>query len=310
MSLKSSYDDMSWVDALKAKKDPKQMDKLAQAKEEDVVDTALVDTANIMFGTPTGEETSQEAINRHAKKIQDDVFTKEKDAVEQASKDRQSQKKHVEVEASKEQQKKAWQEQVLNAVRPQMSFDPETAKGGQISSAASRCEETSGQRTPVPENANSILDPNRLDKLAQQPTAHDKSVAESRKRTADRAEEHKKASQDDSSPISTNEGSRLMRSGGMDSEAFIQRVPANQVSMFDVEYDPTLDAKQRSEQLKDVFLKKLDDNQEAIRQSQQERKEEIQGKKEEDRSWEKVSPPTKTSDMANRLIELWSPKEK
>jgi hypothetical protein len=309
---RSNYEGMNWVDALKEAKKPRNYEeRLAEAEEKDVVDNALEQTVEAVFNVPTSEETSKEAITRASKDIQDVVSRDANESVSKFRNDRNEQKKEVEVTANRAQQKKEWQEQVLKAVQPDKGFNPEVSKAGKITSSASGEEDSTGRKMNVPVNANSIFDPFRLDKLATEENERDKLVKDSREEHEARSQKWAKEATEGTpgSPISMNEGARIMRSGGQDQAAFVQRVPSNQISMLDVK-DDGASKDQRTESIKELFSKKVQDIKADSQKAAQERKENIQRKKEEDRSWEKVATPQNTSDISRRLMELWLPNKK
>lgn len=307
---RSGYEGMDWVEALKEMKKPRNYEeRLAEAKEEDVVDNALEETVEAVFNVPTSEETSGEAIRRASKDIHDVVSRDANESVSKFREEREGQKKETEAAASREKRKGEWQEQVLKAVQPDKGFNPEESKGGKITSSASR-EESAAGRMSVPVNANSIFDPFRLDKLAAGENESDKSVKASREDHEARSQKRdKEIAEQETSPISMNEGARVIRSGGKDQEVFVQKVPSNQVSMLDVKEDGAT-REERSTGLKELFTHKVPDAKADSQKAAKERKESITRKKEDDRSWEKVESPANTSDIARRLMQLWLPEKK
>jgi hypothetical protein len=350
MKIRSSgYEGLGWVAALKDGKKPRDYhEKLAGADEADTLENVLERTCEAAFETPTTDETSEEAIARSSKEIQDKLahdgnseivdqvkkamaendiepwtlqikdpgaLLGQRDNVTKEQWDNSTDASWVEkvanmaIDANKNQRDRSW-ETVSPQATASHSFDPETAKGGRVMSSTTANEETTGRSSMLPANAASIFDPFRLDNYAAQENAHDEGVKASR----DRAEKEKTARQEgrnkqeipeDFSPMKSG---AVISSGGEDSSEFHHRVPRDQVSMFD-----NVDGQEGEglqERLAKLFEDKIPDTRSEIRKANDERREQIQrNPSSEDRSWEKVSKPSSTQGIQERLTDLWMPEE-
>lgn len=362
MSIKNPNEDrLSWVDALKARLEPRDYEtRYASTPESETIDGALEQTVEAVFSVPTGEETSEEAITRASKDIsaeanksahkamideikakladRDDpidpvslgvevkAFTQdgmERRPITQEEWDNATDPRFVEnvaklaVVAYEKKRSMAWQERAMDPKAAARRFDPEYSKDGRIMSAPAQSDDSAPRFGSIPKNANSIWDPERIQKLSEAlMTDHDAQVEASReyyekrskKADAERAEKAGK-----SSPISQNTGSQLMRSGSAESEAFVQKVPRDQLSMLDVQSGDFKDLSQEEKKarLESIFMEKVPDAKEETRKANEERRQQIQGEKREDRSWDSVNnlKPLSTSDIQKRLIELWIPED-
>jgi hypothetical protein len=310
---RSGYEKLDWVDAIMERKNKLSVEeRLATVKEEDIIDKALEQTVEAAFEIPTTEETSEEAVRRAGKSIQDVVRDRNSEDNKKYATERLEKTKSHESNGRHEQWKKDWQEQVFKTVVKNNGFNPESSKGGRITSAsASEPEDARGPTMRTPLNANSIFDPFKLDRLAAEESDREKSIKESRESRDARSQKWSKEASEGNqeSPISVNEGSKILRSGGLDQEVFIQRVPSDKVSMLDVK-DDGASKDDRHASLKELFTHKVKDVKADSQKASKERKEGIQRETSDDRSWEKVEPPQKISDINRRLMELWMPDKK
>lgn len=208
----------------------------------------------------------------------------------------------------------AWQKDAIKPAQKLSSkFDPETMRSGRIMSATAADEETMARPSRVAANQASILDPYRIDKFATEETEHDKGVAASRQRKQDREDELKGQHRVSEAELDTRpdpmKSGHVQRAGGMDRDVFQQRVPRNQISMVDTLGEGKLTGEELKERLSSMFGGRVEDNGASIREANAKRKEEIQGKQEKDRSWEKLEKPLSTADLMKRLAESWMPPE-
>lgn len=205
--------------------------------------------------------------------------------------------------------KRAWEQNALKPAQHLNSkFDPLTMRDGRIMSSAGANEETRGRPTQIPANAASIFDPFKLDRFAEKETEHDKGVRE--KREADQARKDMKKAElnrpeDPNMPEAMRHG-QIVRSGAEgESTVFQQKAPKNQISMLDISGTEKLSAAEIKEKLSQLFTR-VEDNGEKIREANQKRKEDIQGKKEtaaeRRKGWEELKPPTTTKKMAENIL--------
>ena len=334
MIKQAGYKGMDWVEALKARPKDQPTD-LGMQKEADIED-ALGSTANVAFGTPVRTEDKGQALIRASREIAENkakqmdaseansireklasasvdpvvlgVATKE----EWASSNDPSWVKEVATKAALAQEKNlkhAWEKDVVQPSQHLSStFDPMTMRDGRImSSTAGANDETCSKPSRVPANAASILDPYRIDKLAAAKNEHDESVKTIRAAEKARIEGKKaelKPKEEGPEPM---HGGKVVASGGLDSDVFVQRVPSNQVSMLDNLGDKKASPEEIKERLSAIFAARIVDHGQEIKEANAKRKEDIKGKAEKDRSWEKVSAPLKTSDLTKRISDLWMP---
>ncbi len=333
MSIKkSSYDGMEWVNALKARKEPLDYEaQLANATEESL-DNVVERTVQAAFSLPTTEETSEQAMKRASKSIQEqhsaDLLKAHVDAIRgklaernidpvalgvakeedwKGSLDPQWVEKTAKLAAVAFQKKMsaAWQDGVLEPKQQGQKYDPATSRDGRIMSTAAAGEDSHGPVSRNPKNSNSIFDPFKLDRFAAEETEHDKSVQSKRAQDKARAE---KVAQDRAAAIQSLPTEQQMNHGKITSagqavpEVFSPKSPRNQISMTD----------DLTKKISDLFTR-VDDNKSKTIAAQQARREEIQGKKEVDKSWEKVSKQSSTgdkmSDLKERLKDLWTTEE-
>ena len=351
MIKKAGYDGMDWVGALKARLKPRDPSADLGDQNEAEIGNALESTAQVAFNLPVKAETKHEALRRASKEIGErdaeaqrmaaanDVRTKlaaleicpiamgvtvrepngiqrpiTKEEWEGASDARWV--NNVATAAALEYEKRlsqAWQE---GAVRPAQklssTFDPETARAGRIMSSMSSSEETSVRPSRVPTNANSILDPERLDKFVIASNSHDDSVASIREAAAARDVEVRTQYTPDEEALATDpmKSGQIMRSGGEDRDVFSQRVPRNQISMVDTLGEGKLSGEELKARLNSHFAARVEDNGVSIREANKKHRESIQREPaEQDRSWEKVSKPLSTTELMKRLADSWMPPE-
>lgn len=333
MIRKGSYGSMSWVDALAARTKTIDLEtELATKDEKDAAGDALQKTAAIAFGPSSEPKGPDEALRMASVEIQDKLaasMTKQAadeiksklairgiDPVALGVIKKQEWEETTNLErvgnvcekAALEYEKglsREWEARAMSPSHAGQRFDPETSKEGKVMSAANVADDTV-QPSRVPANANSILDPNRLDALAAGINEHDESVKAAKARQEGRKAEKKEAlaPKDTLEPTEAMNAGRVIRAGGEDASIFVHKVPKDQISMLDDLGKPTSQEDLRR-RLGELFTSKIPDNGGMIKKAAEERKEAIQGKKEKDRSWETASKPTSTSDLAKKLMDLW-----
>jgi hypothetical protein len=207
-------------------------------------------------------------------------------------------------------EKQGWQQNGLKPAQTLSSkFDPTTMRDGRIMSSTGANEETRGRPTQIPANAASIFDPFKLDRFAQAETEHDRGVREKREAAKSREQEKKAQYAKDPNEPEPPEPMRtgqIQKSGGEDQAVFQQRVPKNKVSMLDTYGEEKLSSEQIKEKLSQMFTSRIEDNGEKIKEANKKRKEEIQGKKEKDRSWDKLEKPLSTAELTQRIIKQFT----
>lgn len=213
--------------------------------------------------------------------------------------------------------------------RIRQKFDPEVDRHGRVA-AGHGVDDHAPRFGRVPENANSISDPGRLDRMAQQQTDHDRMVAESRaaqKAREQKAHLHRAQEREDSghAPIHNTGSAKVMHSGSHETEAFIQRVPRNQFSMtdnFGADFD-SLSQEEKTARLESIFMEKFKDPTDEergikdIKEYNEERRASIQrpntlSRQQRREQWledKKDETPLSTSDIQRRLTKLWMPEE-
>lgn len=318
----ASYDNLGWVNALKAQKKARLMEEDAQTDEADLANDALERSAEIAFGKPEAVPGSEEAIRQASRdalaEAEANELTQECDAIRKKLADRDIDPVALGVASSEEwatndldalsslakkaalayekRLKEAWQDKAMAPRNDTFKPDPSTWLGGRIMSSAGANEETRG-RGLLPKNANSIFDPFRLDELAKTPTESEfrakaqKESEEGRKRQkiADIREANKQAP--------TEMPGRIVPSGGQDDAVMVHKVPRNQLSIMD----------NLKDKLEDVFASRVEDNKSKTKQFNEERKSEITAKREKDGSWQEPKKASSTSDITKRLMDLWMP---
>jgi hypothetical protein len=336
MSIKkSAYGGMDWVDALSASKKKTEYDSASGPED---TQNALEKTVEAAFKVPTSEPTSEQAISHASRDIHDKAAAERVSGAAQLIRDKLASrgidpvklgmaseddwKKSIDPEwataiakkaalAHEKQAKEAWQNGATNPVQHSMKYEPGRSRDGMVMSCTAAGEDSNPKTNRVPANANSIADPNRLDKLAAAPNEHDASREEAKKRDADRAGKRTREAMESMASGSIpadqqlNDG-RIMKSGGTDSEVFVHKVPKGQISVMDnIE---SLPPDQLKEKLASIF-NKVPDTRTEIRQANEQRKEGIQGKKQADRSWEKTEKGKSVSDIQQKLMDMWIPRE-
>lgn len=343
---RSNYDGMDWIDALKARKEPIDYEKqLANSEEstENVLERTLAAAFSLPTTEETPTEALYRASNEiQAKRANSNVVTaanairtkladREIDPVGlgvvaltkgdgeitmsekwASSTDLEWLEKTAKDAAVAFQKKmaRAWEDNSKESTVSSTKWEgdnPEAwSRMGRIMSTASANEDTEARQSRVPLNANSIFDPFKLDRFAEEDNAHDMSVQAGKMSDAARKSDVAKARAEAIQALPPEQmmnPGRITSSGNAVQEGgFGNRVASNQVSMMD-------DLK---EGLKDLFLSKIEDPRTATAASQAERLEKIQGKKEKaDRSWasEEKQKPTSTANITERLMNLWMPEE-
>jgi len=331
------YGNMDWVEALKARKNPIDNEvRLASATEAEVVGDALQGTLNAAFNLSTAPENGQQALKRSSADIQDKlaskqlndeisgikakladrgidpvalrVVTAEQWAQEMDPRSINEIAKKAALEFKKV-QSQAWQNGVLNPQTSSMKYNEEAGmhREGRIMSCAAAGEDSVEKPGRIPSNANSIFDPFRLDRLAQEANEHDQSVASVKAGLKAREAEKKaelKYEVPEAEPMSS---SMILSSGSPAAEAMRSRTAAHHISMVDTmgESGAKLTPEQMKEKLAALFTR-VEDPREATIAANEQRKASIQREStKKDRSWEKVSPPTSVTELHKRLMDLW-----
>jgi len=331
MRIQSRKEALSWVDALSGKKPIETVQDQIETADEADPSKALEMTSSILFGTPIQQESSEQTIRRHSEEVRrrevakinedltNDVKLKLSDAgVDpvalgvvkseewESISDPDKAGEIAKIAALKQEKKlsEEWQAEGMKPATPaKMSFD-ETTKGGRVMSSAAANEETRGRPSSIGG------DPFKLDQIASEANEHDDAVKRSRARL-DAAKEAKRKSIEENQPpeeAALREGS-IRRSGGHDSEMGRYKAPANQVSILDTYGEGKLPPEELKKRMEDLFASKVPDAKSRTKKAQEERREEIKRPKEDDKSWEKVSKPTSTADLQERLVSLWLPEE-
>lgn len=330
---KSGYGNLEWLNAILAKKD-----RQAVVSEEEAAKNVVERAAEAAFKIQPKEESNEQRIRRasleieeqkaaardleYCARLRDKLAARNIDPVAlgittKAEWENSMSPSWIEAVAKhaalayEKHVSASWEERAVSRQAPQVRPDVETSMAGRIMSSAGANEETRGQTSRVPANANSILDPDRLAKLFTQPNAHDEAIEE---RLASRkAREQMKKDElapRDLGPAPMKDGS-ISRSGGKDCEAFVQRVPKNQISMTDNLGDTSrMSREEMAEKLSQLFTSKVPDSGQEIRQQNAERKQSITRQAEGDRrEWdsEEHLRPQSTSDLQERLMRLWLP---
>lgn len=335
---KCEYDGMDWLDALKKVKPQQEQEAKLAAKTEDAetVESALEDTSKIVFGLPD-ERTKPEVIMDASKESMDKaaqarvvneinglkdklksngvdpvslgvVSKAEWDAMANVSKAEQLAKKAAllaEKNAKREWEERAMKE--LHGSKKASEYNPEFDKLGRVAPMTAK-EDAVSSKQQLPKNAASIADPTRIDKLASEPTEHDKAVTSIRQEKARKEIEAAKAKYqtnipDDFVPMKS---SGVIRSGAKnDEDAGIRyKAPANQISMTD---DVSGASPQEiKDKLEKLFMDRIADHGADIRKANEERKASISRPEPKNEEPSKQTP-TSTKDMQQRLMELWMP---
>ena len=324
---------MSWLDSLAAAK--KKPDYLDPNAPEDI-ENAAERTAEAAFGIATNEETSRESIQKSAVQIAD---KRERDlqlqhvneiksklairnidpvglgVVKKEEWDGASDPEWTETIAKasalafEKQQRTAWEKQSMEP-QAKMSFDPAVSKAGKVMSSGGHKEDSVPQVTRVPANQASILDPSRIDRLASEPTEHDKSINEIRAQKEKSVQEKKKETEDrvaalkDFDPLA---GGKISPSGSKETDAFIHRVPSNQVSIMD-NLKPA-DGQNVNDLMKSLFKSRIEDTRESIRDSRTQLQERLQGKKQKEEVLTEVKKPISSSELSKRLVDMLLPQK-
>jgi hypothetical protein len=319
--------------------------------ESEVLDNALESTAALAFDLPVSAESKQEALVRSSREIADaqsvqmkraaadeirqKLATNEIDpialkvsvrepngvvrAVTKEEWEGSTDARFVEKIATaavlevERQQKQSWQNDAMQPAQHLSSkYNPETMRDGKIMSSTAAGEDSISAPGRVPANAASLLDPNRLDNFINTENAHDASVRASRESQAKReAERQASLAPDESTLIDTPMSqSQVIRAGGLDRDIFAQRVPSNRVSMKDTVGQGKLTSEELKSAMSNMFSR-IEDRGISIREANESRREEIQGKKaEKDRSWETLAKPMSTSSIVDSMLKSLMEKKK
>lgn len=336
---KGGYDAMEWLDALKKVKPQEEQESkiAARTEDEETVESALQDTSKIVFGLPDERtkpevimDASKESMDKAAssrlaneldglkKKLSDNgvdpvalgvVSENEWNTISDISKAEQMAKKAA-LLAEKE-AKREWERNALASIQGKnkrtMDYDPQVDKMGRIAPMTAK-EDANPSVPQLPKNAASIADPTRIDKLANEPTEHDKSVMSIRQERAKKEIEAAQAKYESNIPddFSPMKSSSVIRSGGKDGDILRYKAPANQVSMNDDVSGAT--PEEIKEKLSKLFEERIVDRGQQIREANEKRKASIT--RPEPSKEEKQPPrqtPTSTKDIQERLMELWMP---
>lgn len=341
MIKRASYSGMDWLKALEARDKPKDPSNDLNKQNESEIKDALASSANVAFNLPVNAETKNQALIRASKEIADQAAQHLKMAevngirtkianngidpialgvtirengterpITKAEWEGATDARWVEKIATsaalayEKQVKRAWEQNALKPAQQLSSkFDPATMRDGRIMSSTGANEETRGYNHQIPANAASIFDPFKLDRFAAAENEHDKSVANIRGGHQARDEAKKAELQPQDLGPDPMKGGQVIRSGGQDADVFVQRVPKNQLSMVDMVGTEKLTPKEIQEKLSSLFMARIVDNGEKIKEANKEHKEKIQGTKESDRSWEKLEKPLSTAQLQQRLTE-------
>jgi hypothetical protein len=338
MVTNSSYDRLSWVDALASRDKPRDDRDLANANEADVANEGTLErTASLAFGTRI-EETKNEALSRSSRQIFDDQVESAKLAKVTAIKKKLEENEidpvalkiatkeewdsvtdagvamDIATAAATEYERRLKHEFEQNAFKKQevlsSRFQPEF-KSGRIMSATSGNEE-SGIRGHIPANASSIFEPDRIDKFAEAENQHDMFVASLKKHLSDKVESRKKdlAPNLEGAPEPMNGGKIFASKSDVPEVGGGMRVASNQISMHDVNGLEHLSQEDMKQQLEQMFMSRLPDAGEQIKVAAKERLDEIRpdrekARKEDRNSWEKVEKAKSTGELQQRLTNLW-----
>ena len=336
--------DYSWVDALSKSKQPiknKEEHLLAQVDKKENIEGALEGAAEAAFGVPAPQKSNTELIQEASIKIQQErrqqELSKEIDTIKQKLADNKVDpvalgivekekwttcqdpseiEKIAKVAAKKQIEviKNGWQKAAMEPRRSEMKYDPMTSREGRIMSSGSTTEDGAAPviSRQIPANSASIFDPNRIDKMASEENAHDKSVRESRESKASQKEASKNwRTEEHQIPEDLNimKQSTVAKATSFETVENRSRVPSNQISMADdISGNSPEEIKAKLSQL----FTRVPDTKQEIREANKARKESIQRKepsKEERREWEKNSKPMSTSDLQKKLMELWIGKQ-
>jgi len=195
---------------------------------------------------------------------------------------------------SKEQAKRSWEHSEVQPARTLSSrFDPMTSKGSIVMSCFAPSDDSVGRPSRVPQNANSIFEPDRIDKFANEKNEHDESVAASRQRKADGEAKRKEALLKDVKDAPEQmSGSRIVPSGGMDRDVFAHRLGPTQISIMDTLGSGTLSREDMKGWFQENFFSKVEDKKSETKQANEDRRKAIQGERTKDREWEQVGKQT------------------
>lgn len=338
----AGYGDMDWLKALEARpNDPTGV----QAPQDEIsaAANALENAANAAFNLPVSVESRHEAVIRASKEIANKaademkfsaanniktkiansgidpvalgVTIREPNGVQRPITKEEwegaSDARWVEQIATaaaleyEKQVKRSW-EHTTPAQNLSSSFDPETMRTGRIMSSTAANEDTCDRPHQTPANSASIFDPFKLDRFANADNSHDKSVASKRAADQERQDEKKAQYKYEDPGVEPMKQGHVHRSGGEDRDVFNQKAPRNQISMLDLNGTENLSPAQIKEKLSALFVAKIEDNGQKIKEANAKHKESIQRPKEPDRTWEQLQKPLSTSDLAKKLMEAFT----
>lgn len=337
---------MDWLKALEAAKKPRNpTEDLGSQNEADLIENALESTANAAFNIPVQAETKNEAVRRASREIADQgaqqmkfaaaneiktkierhgidpvalgITVREANGIERpitkeewegASDARWVEK--IATAAALENEKRlreGWQTEAMKPRNHSNKYDPETMRDGRIMSSAGANEDVADRPHQMPANCASIFDPFKLDRYAMTENAHDKAILEKRAKEAKRKEELKLQYKFVDPGVEPMNGAQVVKAGGEDRDIFNQRVPRNQVSMLDLQGTEKLSPEEIKTHLEQLFLAKIEDNGQTIKEANQKHKESIQRKPDEDsRSWEKLAKPLSTGELQKKLMDAFT----
>jgi hypothetical protein len=332
---KGSYSSLEWVDALAARAKKADIEaEIASSTEEEAAQNALQRTAQIAFGdNETKVPGPDERLGTASRNIQDKVAKSKIDHAISAVKAKLAARGIDPVTLGIVKDKREWdgmddldrvdevaklaaikfakelsrQWEHQSSSTKASAFDAETSRMGRIMPATAAGDDSVGRPSRVPSNANSILDPGRLDRAAAENNEHDEAIKAAKKRATDREAEKRADMAPKDLPEDIMKSGRVIASGGQDSTANVHRVPRNQLSILDNVDGKNLSPEDLKKKLQDIFASRIPDTQGAIREANEKRREAIQKPKEQDRSWEKPSKATSTSELSKRLMNLWVP---
>lgn len=317
-----------WMDSIfeyKSPKDPvkemKQKTELEAAKEASTV------AASIAFGTPLKPETSNEAVIRASKEAVNQQFTQESlnavksvkdklavngidpvalnvvkaenwDALADPTEANKIAKQAV--TAHEKALRTAWMDNAFKPAETLNSNFTETAKGNQIASALTSAP-VPHNPDMLPTNAGSIFDSERFDKLFEQFKAKDDARNAGKVEKEAKKAEAEKAKQAEAEKLKDIDGLNGNKVVGTSVESVVSgKVANNQISILD-----DIGGKDSAEQktkLDSLFQNKIVDNGAKIKEGNQQRKEEIQGKKDVSKPWETVNKPISTNDKVENIF--------
>jgi len=333
---KNDYDGMSWIDsivhAVGKKKASYETDRASMEETKEVVENVMSQTCEAAFGTKP-EDTTEQKIRQTAKtgmeehaQIQNMAYC---DAIRNKLKDRGIDPVALNVVSKKDWESndpsliegiaknsiiaaskvkdRSWETVAPAKHRSALDVDD---KSGKVMSIGGR-EHYNDKPYNIPMNANSIFDPNRLDRMAAENNEHDRLIQENKKNKTDKQAERKESLKQTDIPNDFHgmSSSRIIPSASSEKEVFVQRVPKNQLSIMDnLEQHSSKKPEEMKEVMSDIF-NRVEDQKTKTQKANVERKNKIRTEAEKDRSWEKNEKGISTSDLAKKLMSLWIPEK-